>query len=299
MPSQKYPRGFLPGDDQPDPELSTLTTLREEDAHRMWQYLVLGGPDNAQNFMACAAHLVGFEIDYIEPCPVLPAGAYWPQSGAQGYAEVSKNWRSGQAVVPIIFYRALYLSGNLQVINDLVLAVQKAGLNPLPIFVASLKDPVSVAIVDGLLAQVQDPFAVVLNTTGFAISNPGGDRVQTPFDAYKLVLLQVVLSGGNFDDWQNKSWGLGPRDIAMNVALPEVDGRILSRAISFKGLQERDPDTQCDIVAYQPVQDRVTFVAELAKGWARLRTLPNASKKIVIVLANYPNRDGRIGNGVG
>ena len=106
-------------------------------------------------------------------------------------------------------------------------------------------------------------------------------------------VLQVVLSGGNIESWQDNSWGLGPRDIAMNVALPEVDGRILSRAVSFKGLNERDENTQCDIVGYQPKADRIAFVAKLAAGWAHLKTTSSAHKKVAIVLANYPNRDGR------
>ena len=293
------PVAFLPGDDQPDAELSSLSTVSQEDAHRLWQYLVLAGPDNAQGFVECTANLVGFEIDYIEPRPVLPAGAYWPQSGAIALNEISANWFKGQPVAPILFYRALYLSGNLAVIDDLVSGLQKSGLNPLPIFVASLKDSVSVATLDEILADVSDPLGVVLNTTGFSISSPGQARVQTPFDAYDLCVLQVVLSGGNKEDWLDNCWGLGPRDIAMNVALPEVDGRVLSRAVSFKGLNERDEETQCDIVGYQPVADRIQFVSELAAAWAKLKTTSSVDKKIAIVLANYPNRDGRIGNGVG
>jgi len=290
---------FLPGDDQPDPELNALSTVGQDDLHRLWQYLSLGGPDNARAFIECSANLVGFEVKYRDPRPVLPAGGYWPGEGAVGVAEMSAHWPENQPISPVIFYRALYQSGNLQVIDDLVRGLQKAGLNPLPIFVASLKDPLSVATVKELLNTVQGPIGVVLNTTGFAVSHPGRDRTPTPFDAYDVCMLQVVLSGGNREGWETNTWGLGPRDIAMNVALPEVDGRVLSRAISFKGLTERDPQTQCDIVGYQPITDRIAFVAELAAKWAKLKTTHNEDKKVAIVLANYPNRDGRIGNGVG
>ena len=85
----------------------------------------------------------------------------------------------------------------------------------------------------------------------------------------------------------------------MNVALPEVDGRIVSRAVSFKGLRRRDPLTETDIVDYEPVPDRVAFVARLAANWAGLRRTPATDRRIALVLANYPNRDGRLGNGVG
>jgi cobaltochelatase CobN len=50
----------------------------------------------------------------------------------------------------------------------------------------------------------------------------------------------------------------------MNVALPEVDGRILSRAVSFKGRARRDAATQTDVVEYAPMPDRADFTAALA-----------------------------------
>ena len=81
--------------------------------------------------------------------------------------------------------------------------------------------------------------------------------------------------------------------------LPEVDGRVLSRAISFKSASLWDEATQCSIVAHEPVDDRVEFVAALAARWARLRRKPAAEKRVAVVLANYPNRDGRLANGVG
>ena len=302
------PVAFLPGDDQPDAELSSFSTVGREDAHRLWQYLVLGGPDNARGFVECAAALIDYKTDYAEPRPVLSAGVYWPgligSGGGVALSDIKHPlWREGLPVAPVIFYRALYLSGNLAVIDDLVDAMQIAGLNPLPIYVASLKDPISKATVSDLLERAYEedifPLGCVLNTTGFASSSPGAARAETPFDAFELPILQVVLSGGNVESWTENTWGLGPRDIAMNVALPEVDGRIISRAVSFKDLAERDPDTQCDLVSYKPVADRIDFVADLAQRWSWLRTQENWSKRVAIVLANYPNRDARLGNGVG
>ncbi len=111
--------------------------------------------------------------------------------------------------------------------------------------------------------------------------------------------MQVILSGGNRDDWVKDNQGLNSRDIAMHIALPEVDGRIITRAISFKGLAYRCPHTEVDVVRYQPDHERVGFLAELSRRWCRLRTLDNADKKLALILANYPMSEGRIGNGVG
>ncbi|MDB5893655.1 MAG: cobaltochelatase subunit CobN, partial [Rhodoferax sp.] len=112
-------------------------------------------------------------------------------------------------------------------------------------------------------------------------------------------VLQVIVSGGNRDDWLADSQGLLPRDIAMQIVLPEMDGRIVSRAISFKGLAYRCAHTQADVAAYQAEPDRIAFVAALARRWCRLRTLPPAEKRLALVLANYPGSEGRIGSGVG
>ncbi len=85
----------------------------------------------------------------------------------------------------------------------------------------------------------------------------------------------------------------------MNVVLPEVDGRLLTRAVSFKVEVARDPRTECRILTYKPVPDRIRFVARQAKAWAKLAETPASERRVAIVLSNYPNRDGRIANGVG
>src|SRR5205085_2432339 len=126
-----------------------------------------------------------------------------------------------------------------------------------------------------------------------------GGGEPTSFERFDCPVLQVVLSGSAESAWRDGTRGLSARDIAMNVALPEVDGRILSRAVSFKSVRQRDDLIECEIVAHAPVADRVEFVAELARNWVRLRRTPAAERRVAVVLANYPNRDGRIGNGVG
>ena len=99
--------------------------------------------------------------------------------------------------------------------------------------------------------------------------------------------------------WEANPQGLSPRDLAMNVVLPELDGRIMTRALSFKSEARLHAGTQSHIVTYEPESDRVAFTAELARNWANLRRTVPAERRVGVVLANYPNRDGRIGNGVG
>ncbi|HEX2113824.1 MAG TPA: cobaltochelatase subunit CobN, partial [Alphaproteobacteria bacterium] len=142
------------------------------------------------------------------------------------------------------------------------------------------------------------PPDVILNATGFAVGMPGGER-DDPLADPDCPVLQVVLASGSEAQWRDGTRGISARDIAMNVALPEIDGRIMTRAVAFKSLARQDEATQAGIVGFGAVADRTRFVAELAASWARLRRKEAESRRIALVLANYPNRDGRVANGVG
>jgi cobaltochelatase CobN len=293
---------FLPGDDQPDAELVSLSTVPTAAQLRLWQYTVHGGPDNALEFLKFCADLSGFKTDWLEPRPLVRAGLYWPGLLFPDTEALKKNWLEGAPKAAIVFYRALVQAGNTNVIDILIDGLCEKGLNPIPVFVASLKDPVAAAIIGEIF--LESPPDIILNATGFAVSVPGAMRTLSPFDLVSdngrgPVVLQVVFSGGNEASWRDSTRGLGARDIAMNVALPEVDGRLLSRAVSFKGSRKRDDLSETDIVEYEPVSDRINFVCKLASNWTQLRYKSQKNRRLAIVLANYPNRDGRIGNGVG
>jgi cobaltochelatase CobN len=287
----------LPGDDQPDPELSDHNTLPPAAAHRLWQHLVQGGLENASAFLCYGASLIGHETEWQEPRPLLRAGLYWPGKAPFSVADLRTEWKAGAPAAGIVFYRALVQAGQTAPIDALIAALQERGLNPLPIYAAGLKEQAAADLIARFYTEARPD--ITLNCTGFAISQPGAAQAATPFDAADAPVLQVVLSSGTIEDWRAGKQGLSPRDLAMQVALPEVDGRIMTRAISFKAAGRYDEATQCTIVEPQPEPGRVAFVADLAANWAKLRRKPAAERKVAIILANYPNRDGRIGNGVG
>lgn len=278
------------------------------------------GSDDAHADAAARAGLSRSSRFPVPPPPApLPAVAlYHPDVTVAALADWQARWHrtvdGGFApTVAVVFYKAHLQSGNTAVFDALSDALLSRGLNPLPIAITSLKDALSA---DGL-RQVcaQADVALVLNTTAFAAASIDRDEIDgadsadwyaddTASSASVAVfgdvpVLQLILSGANRDDWLGDEQGLRARDVAMHVALPEVDGRIITRAISFKGLDYHCPLTQVDVVRYQPDLERVAFVAELARRWCRLRTLPPSEKRLALVMANYPQSEGRIGNGVG
>lgn len=299
--AEKVPFVALPGDDKPDSELRELSTVSEEDYQSLWSYMTEGGPENSANFLAYAkAMLTG--ADKPDPAkPLLRAGLYWPGAEVTDLETVRENWTKDAPIVPITFYRALVQGAGLHPINRLIRAVSRQGLNPMPIFVASLKDPVSQATVQHLFEQA--PPDVILNCTSFAVGSMHDDpQVTNPLacpSSNNAPVFQVVLASSTEQAWSEGLTGLSARDIAMNVALPEVDGRVLSRAISFKTEAFFDDATECPIATYRAQGDRVDFVAALAANWAKLRKTPAEERKVALVLANYPNKDGRLANGVG
>ncbi|MEI9997558.1 MAG: cobaltochelatase subunit CobN [Rhizomicrobium sp.] len=290
---------IVPGDDKPDPELRRASTVTDEQFQTIWSYLAFGGIGNAGQFLRYAAELIGREPDPDIRAPRLVpnAGLYWPGLSDPTLEEIQAHWPEHGPVAPILFYRALQQSGALAPVDALIAALAAKGMSPLPIYVQSLKDPLSVSVVHELLARTAPD--VILNCTSFATSIPGEDRTPSVLEAADCPVLQVVFASTSAERWHESARGLPARDVAMNVALPEVDGRILSRAVAFKAEASFDALTQCPIVTHDPVPDRIAFVAAQAEAWCRLRKARPEDRRVAIVLANYPNRDGRLGNGVG
>lgn len=291
--AKKIKLALLPGDAKPDAELSALSNLPQEALSRLHAYLREGGLANARQMLLYAAHLAGEDSDWLEPKPLPPAGLWWPEKGEIDADAPGGLWRKQAPVAAVLFYRALSQAGDTAPIARLIDALQDRGFNPLPLFAASLKDPVAAGLVDALLTQY--PPSIILNATGFALG--GGET--DPLAARNVPVLQIVLASQAKESWRSGAQGLPARDIAMNVALPEIDGRILTGAVSFKAKTTRDAATQCDLARHETHDEGVAFAADLALGWSKLRQTPAAERRVAIILANYPNRDGRIGNGVG
>src|SRR6185437_11618090 len=192
---------ILPGDERPDPDLATASTVPPEAAQRLWRYLAEGGLGNTEHCLRYGAALIGRnDTGWSEPAPLLRAGLYWPGHAMPDLAAIRAEWRPGAPIAAVVFYRALVQSANTAPIDALVAALRARGVNPLPVFVQSLKDPQAVAIVADILGAASP--GIVLNGTGFAVSSPGAARSATPFDAFDCPVLQVVLSGGSAEAWR-------------------------------------------------------------------------------------------------
>ena len=285
--NQGYEIAVLPGDDKPDLSLDDYSTVSVEHRAALHQYLIEGGVENAASFLAYCAAL----IDNLEkPAPAAPL----PKAGVLPF-KGKTNTPKGRAL--IVFYRALMQSGQTEPVIAMADALAREGLEVTPFYLPSLRDDVAMAMLRSHFERHAPD--VILNMTGFAVSSASGNGPSSVLDEADVPVLQIVLSGQSREQWQSGLSGLSAKDLAMNVALPEVDGRILSRAISFKSARFYDENVQSDIVSHAPDLERCAFVAKQAAGWVKLKKAANKDKKIAILLANYPNKDGRLANGVG
>jgi cobaltochelatase CobN len=268
---------LLPGDDKPDSELAQLSTV---ETAKLTAYFDQGGPENHSRALAFMADLARGTDTAAPPVAVARAGLHAHRRALQS-----------APVAAILFYRAHYQAGDLAPVDTLIEALAARGLDARAIHVASLKDGHARAFLAAEFAA--DKPDIAINLTGFAAGD--GD----PLAALDVPVLQAVLAAETRDAWTKGARGLSPRDVAMNVALPELDGRVLSRAIGFKGPLGRDEATEAELVGFEAGESRCAFVADLAAAWVRLRRAKPAERKVALLLANYPGKDGRLANGVG
>ena len=312
---------IIPGDDSPDERLFSASTVSYKNAISVWRFLREGGAINHRqllNFIAAeyfAKHYLWREPQVLPRCMLyLPDDEYSSLgAGSQtSFKQCQRRWQQ-QPAAPIcllLFYRTHLQSSNTAMFDQLITMLEAQGLNVLPVAIASLKDRESLALVSALLRDVADNepcrrISLIINTTSFAsntVNSPELSSEPTQFQALLAIdvpVLQLILSSSTQENWHDYSQGLRSRDIAMQVVLPEMDGRIITRAVSFKA--EKSFSTRCQIalVRYELHAERAQFVADLARRYCRLCDKKNSDKRIGIVLANYPTKDGRIGNGVG
>jgi cobaltochelatase CobN len=275
------PLALLPGDGGADAALAALSTVSPAHYARLDACFRHGGPANMRRALALAAHLAGRGADdgaVAEPMP--PHGVHALDL-------------VGDRLAAIVFYRSHLASGDIAPITALIAALRARGFAVGAMFAASLKAAETASYVASTLAAWRP--AVVLNATGFSARTAHG----SPLDAAGAPVLQLVLAGSSVAAWAASSRGLSPSDLAMQVVLPELDGRLLTGAISFKAEDEPVPALRFSRTLHRPHPDGIALAADRALGWARLGEVRREERRVAIVLSDYPAVGGQRGHAVG
>ena len=282
---------IVPGDGRDDAGLAELSTVPGDAWARLDTYLRHGGPANLAQALHLAASLGGLAA----PAPLAPAALF----GAGAHAlDVAAHGSAGLAV--LVFYRAHLVAGDIAPVEALAFALAARGFGVRAVYVSSLKDAEAAAFVAASLRDWRP--VVVVNATSFAASQAG---TASPLDAAGVPVVQVVLAGGSREAWTASARGLSQADLAMQVVLPELDGRLLSTSVSFKAAAPPVVGLEFARTLHAPDAEGVALAADRALGWARLASTPAASRTVAIVLSDYPGAagaatdGGQIGHAVG
>jgi len=274
---------LLPGDGLDDARLAVLSTVGPDTLARLDACFRYGGPANMVRALRLASHLAGPCADGHEAAEPVP------QHGVYALDLVEDR-----PLAAVVFYRSHLLSADIAPIEALMAALRVRGLAVGALYVSSLKTPDSAAYVAATLRAWRP--AIVLNATGFAARQ--GDA-GSPLDAPGAPVLQLVLAGSSRKAWQASSRGLSQTDLAMLVVLPELDGRLLTGAISFKDEEAALPALQYARTVHRPDPDGVALAADRAAGWVRLAQTPRSERRVAVVLSDYPGVGGQRGHAVG
>ncbi|AXI79994.1 cobaltochelatase subunit CobN [Peterkaempfera bronchialis] len=280
------PTVLLGGEAVPDAELMALSSLPAGVVAESLAYLVEGGPENLAEltrFLSDTVLLTG--EGFAPPQPM-------PQFGVHG----GREQREGRPTVGVLFYRAHELSGNTAFVDVLCDAVEAKGGNALPVYCGSLRG--ADAGLYELLGNCDAVVATVLAAGGTVAAEASAGGEDETWDVGALAELDVpVIQGlcltGSRAAWLESDAALSPMDAAMQVAIPEFDGRIVSVPFSFK---ETGAD---DVPVYVADPERAARVAGIAVRYAALKHKANADKRVCLMFTAYPTKHSRVGNAVG
>ena len=297
----------LPAVEAFDYDLMARSNVGVPLAQAISAYFQCGGAQNLANGLKCLSdHLLvsGWGFDQPEELPL--HGLYQPNAegreaagvqgcsaGSEGVQSVPETEESGGAAgistVGILFYRAHLLSGNTEFVDALAAEFRGRGMGVQAVYTQSLKECDSAGRPMALgVMEAAGPVDAVVSTLSFALGD-GGEA----FGELDAPVFQAIYCSNDRAAWERNGRGLGPLDTAMNVAIPEFDGRIVGTPVSFKeALGEGG-------TRYVPDRERIRRLAGIVAKHTALRHKANSEKRVAVVLTNSSAKAARVGNAVG
>ncbi|MDP8961575.1 MAG: cobaltochelatase subunit CobN, partial [Actinomycetota bacterium] len=295
------------GEDAVDAELTAASTVPSGVVAHAVEYLRHGGVENTAQllrFVADTVLLGGF--GFAPPTEIPPRGWYRP--------ELRDRLDDAKPTVAVVFYRAHFVAGNTAFVDGLIDALDAAGVNPLAAYTYSLRPEADgrvpalelVRAATGSGAGRAGVDALVLTVLAMGGSSAAdAETWEVPaLRALDVPVVQALCATGSRERWAASDAGLSPLDVAMQVAMPEFDGRVVTVPCSFKeevpasrvaesrGATARPgadqgrapsmahPPIGGRLARYVPDVERATRVAGIVARLALLRRTPNPDKRV-------------------
>ncbi|MCF4965645.1 magnesium chelatase subunit H [Nostoc sp. CMAA1605] len=278
-----------------------------------FQYWLGGSPDNLENFLLMLADKYVFKsVDKqnsaslaYQPPVVYPDMGIWHPLAPTMFEDVREylNWYTVRKdissdlkdplapCVGLVLQRTHLVTGDDAHYVAMVQELESLGAKVLPVFAGGLdfSKPVDAYFYE---PTTKTPLVdAVISLTGFAlVGGPARQDHPKAIESLKrlnrpyMVALPLVFQ--TTEEWLDSDLGLHPIQVALQIAIPELDGAI--EPIILSG---RDGATGKAIA----LQDRIEAVAQRALKWANLRRKPKLNKKVAITVFSFPPDKGNVG----
>ncbi|WP_309732061.1 magnesium chelatase subunit H [Chamaesiphon sp. OTE_75_metabat_556] len=301
--------------------LKYLPIEKAQDARNFmlsFQYWLGGTPENLENFLLMladryvlkedntlnSATSVG-EIKYQDPV-TFPDMGIWHPLAPQMFEDVKEylNWFDSRRdialdrqdpnapCIGLVLQRTHIVTGDAAHYVAMVQELEAMGAKVIPVFAGGLdfSKPLEAYFFDPI-AKTEAIVDAVISLTGFAlVGGPARQDHPKAIDMLKrlnrpyMVALPLVFQ--TTEEWEESDLGLHPIQVALQIAIPELDGAI--EPIILSG---RDGTTGRAIA----LQDRIEAIAGRAMKWANLRRKAKIEKKVAITVFSFPPDKGNVG----
>jgi magnesium chelatase subunit H len=284
-----------------------------------FQYWLGGSQDNLENFLLMLADRYVFKgeqtkvnrslaanLEYYDPV-TYPDMGIWHPLAPQMFEDVNAylSWFNSRQdiaedlkdplapTVGLVLQRTHLVTGDDAHYVAVVQEIESSGARVIPVFASGLdfSKPVEEFFYDLTAKQTTAIVDTVVSLTGFALvggpakqDHPKAIAALQKLNRPYMVALPLVFQ--TTEEWEDSDLGLHPIQVALQIALPELDGAI--EPIILSG---RDGTTGRAIA----LQDRVEIIAQRALKWAMLRRKPKVEKKVAITVFSFPPDKGNVG----
>ncbi|MEG4941478.1 magnesium chelatase subunit H [Microcoleus sp. F4-D5] len=277
-----------------------------------FQYWLGGSQENLENFLLMLSHKYVFkgqeQLTFEEPVVYPDMGIWHPLAPSmfedvKGYLtwynarkDISADLKDPLApCIGLVLQRTHLVTGDDAHYVAMVQELEAMGARVVPIFAGGLdfSKPVETFFLE-VGAKGVAPLPIidaVVSLTGFAlVGGPARQDHPKAIESLKklnrpyMVALPLVFQ--TTEEWENSDLGLHPIQVALQIAIPELDGAI--EPIILSG---RDGATGKAIA----LQDRIEAISQRAMKWAMLRRKPKLDKKVAITIFSFPPDKGNVG----
>ncbi|MBD1824937.1 magnesium chelatase subunit H [Cyanobacteria bacterium FACHB-DQ100] len=273
-----------------------------------FQYWLGGNAENLENFLLMLADKYVFKGEIggtVQDPQVYPDLGIWHPMAPTMFEDLKEylNWFNSRKdiredmrdplvpTVGLVLQRTHLVTGDDAHYVAMVQEIESMGARVIPVFAGGLdfSKPVDAFFYDPITgSSIVD---VVVSLTGFAlVGGPARQDHPKAIEALRrlnrpyMVALPLVFQ--TTEEWQDSELGLHPIQVALQIALPELDGAIEPIIVSG-----RDGATGKAIA----LQDRVEAIAQRALKWANLRRKPKLHKRVAITVFSFPPDKGNVG----